>query len=81
MNHLTFESGVLQTVRVRRMLRPFFLLQHSMLMKKTVNCLRRTVPQVASVLLLLAFHLYFFTVFGMLLFPVSEFCTVKIFYL
>ena len=59
------------------MLRPFFLLQHSMLMKKTVNCLRRTLPQVASVLLLLAFHLYFFTVFGMLLFPVSEFPGVK----
>ncbi|KAJ8314868.1 hypothetical protein KUTeg_007018 [Tegillarca granosa] len=35
-----------ETVRFRRILRPFFILQNSNLMKKTVNCLRRTMPEV-----------------------------------
>ncbi|KAF6040345.1 TPCN2 [Bugula neritina] len=56
-------------VRVRRMLRPFFVIQRSTMMKKVWNCLRRTFPDIASVLLLLLAHLYFFTLFGMLLFP------------
>ncbi|KAK2151678.1 hypothetical protein LSH36_355g04013 [Paralvinella palmiformis] len=58
-----------EIVRFRRILRPFFLLQNSSLMKKTVNCLRKTVPHVVSVLLLLFLHLYFFTLLGILLFP------------
>ncbi|GAB1607575.1 two pore calcium channel protein 2-like [Argonauta hians] len=61
--------GCTEVVRVRRMLRPFFILQHSSLMKKIVNCLRRTVPEVFSILLMLAFHLYIFSLLGMLIFP------------
>lgn len=61
--------GCNEVVRVRRMLRPFFILQHSSLMKKIVNCLRRTVPEVFSILLMLAFHLYIFSLLGMLIFP------------
>ncbi|XP_041355059.1 two pore calcium channel protein 2-like [Gigantopelta aegis] len=61
--------GCYEYIRFRRMLRPFFVLSNSTLMKKTVNCLRRTLPEVASVLLLLALHLFIFTLFGMLLFP------------
>ncbi|XP_029645945.1 two pore calcium channel protein 2-like [Octopus sinensis] len=61
--------GCNEVVRVRRMLRPFFILQHSSLMKKIVNCLRRTVPEVFSILLMLAFHLYVFSLLGMLIFP------------
>ena len=58
-----------ELIRVRRIIRPFFILQHSSLMKKIVNCLRQTLPEVISILLLLGFHLYIFTLFGMLIFP------------
>ncbi|KAL5011055.1 hypothetical protein ScPMuIL_013360 [Solemya velum] len=61
-----------QHVRIRRMLRPFFLLHNSSLMKKTVNCLRRTVMEIISVLMLLALHLYVFTLLGMLMFPTPQ---------
>ncbi|XP_077867256.1 two pore channel protein 2-like [Saccoglossus kowalevskii] len=56
-------------VRIRRLLRPFFLLQNSSLMKKTVRSIKRTLPEIFSVLLLLLLHMYIFTIFGMLLFP------------
>ncbi|XP_046568015.1 LOW QUALITY PROTEIN: two pore channel protein 2-like [Haliotis rubra] len=64
--------GCHEYIRFRRILRPFFLLQNSTIMKKTVNCLRRTLPEVASVLALLGLHIYLFTLFGMLLFPKIE---------
>ncbi|XP_077983123.1 two pore channel protein 2-like [Glandiceps talaboti] len=58
-----------ELVRIRRLLRPFFLLQNSTLMKKTVRSIKRTLPEVFSVILLLLLHMYIFTIFGMLLFP------------
>uniref|UniRef100_A0A8C0CJ59 Two pore segment channel 2 n=1 Tax=Balaenoptera musculus TaxID=9771 RepID=A0A8C0CJ59_BALMU len=58
-----------EPVRVRRLLRPFFLMQNSSMMKKTLKCIRRSLPEMASVGLLLAIHLCLFTMFGMLLFP------------
>ncbi|XP_059788240.1 two pore channel protein 2 isoform X2 [Balaenoptera ricei] len=58
-----------EPVRVRRLLRPFFLMQNSSMMKKTLKCIRWSLPEMASVGLLLAIHLCLFTVFGMLLFP------------
>uniref|UniRef100_A0A2K6FFP0 Two pore channel protein 2 n=1 Tax=Propithecus coquereli TaxID=379532 RepID=A0A2K6FFP0_PROCO len=57
-----------EPLRVRRLLRPFFLLQNSSMMKKTLKCIRWSLPQMASVGLLLAIHLCLFTMFGMLLF-------------
>ncbi|XP_023593883.1 two pore channel protein 2 [Trichechus manatus latirostris] len=57
-----------ETMRIRRLLRPFFLLQNSSMMKKTLKCIRSTLPEMASVALLLALHLCLFTMFGMLLF-------------
>ncbi|XP_014675897.1 PREDICTED: two pore calcium channel protein 2-like [Priapulus caudatus] len=59
-------------LRIRRILRPFFLLQSSSVMKKTINCITRTLPEIGSVLLLLCLHLYLFTMFGMLLFPQQQ---------
>uniref|UniRef100_A0A8C0GJP3 Two pore segment channel 2 n=1 Tax=Chelonoidis abingdonii TaxID=106734 RepID=A0A8C0GJP3_CHEAB len=61
-----------ETVRIRRILRPFFLLQNSSMMKKTLKCINRTLPEMASVVLLLAVHLCLFTMFGMLLFARSK---------
>lgn len=58
--------------RMRRFLRPFFLIQNSQLMKKTVRSIKNTMPKVTSVILLLLIHIYFFTLFGMLLFPRSQ---------
>ncbi|XP_067850230.1 two pore channel protein 2 isoform X2 [Heptranchias perlo] len=61
-----------ERVRVRRILRPFFLLQNSSLMKKTLKCLRQTLPQITSVMLLLVLHLVLFTMIAMLLFTRAQ---------
>ncbi|XP_058382178.1 two pore channel protein 2 isoform X3 [Diceros bicornis minor] len=66
---LVFVADVtVKPLRIRRLLRPFFLMQNSSMMKKTLKCVRRSLPEMASVLLLLALHLCVFTMFGMLLF-------------
>ncbi|XP_052050273.1 two pore channel protein 2 [Apodemus sylvaticus] len=61
-----------ELLRVRRLLRPFFLLQNSSMMKKTLKCIRWSLPEMASVGLLLAIHLCLFTIIGMLLFTIGE---------
>uniref|UniRef100_A0A4W5NWL0 Two pore channel protein 2 n=1 Tax=Hucho hucho TaxID=62062 RepID=A0A4W5NWL0_9TELE len=69
---LTLSTYCDQNLRVRRLIRPFFLLQNSSLMKKTLKCIKRTLPEIASVILLLALHLCLFTMIGMLLFAKGE---------
>uniref|UniRef100_A0A673W8Z7 Two pore segment channel 2 n=1 Tax=Salmo trutta TaxID=8032 RepID=A0A673W8Z7_SALTR len=69
---LTLSMFCDQNLRVRRLIRPFFLLQNSSLMKKTLKCIKRTLPEIASVILLLALHLCLFTMIGMLLFAKGE---------
>ncbi|XP_052009879.1 two pore channel protein 2-like [Xyrauchen texanus] len=61
-----------ESLRVRRLIRPFFLLQNSTLMKKTLKCVKRTLPEIASVILFLALHLCLFTMTGMLIFAESD---------
>lgn len=61
-----------EPLRVRRALRPFFLLQNSTMMKKTLKCLRSSLPEMARVGLMLASHLCLFTIIGMLLFTIGE---------
>nr|AAI41196.1 Two pore segment channel 2 [Mus musculus] len=61
-----------EPLRMRRLLRPFFLLQNSSMMKKTLKCIRWSLPEMASVGLLLAIHLCLFTIIGMLLFTIGE---------
>uniref|UniRef100_A0A8C8FI79 Ion transport domain-containing protein n=1 Tax=Oncorhynchus tshawytscha TaxID=74940 RepID=A0A8C8FI79_ONCTS len=73
---LTLSMYCDQNLRVRRLIRPFFLLQNSSLMKKTLKCIKRTLPEIASVILLLALHLCLFTMIGMLLFAKGEVCSV-----
>ena len=54
--------------RVRRLLRPVFLLQASSLMKKMTNALKKTLREILGVLFFLAMHVYLFTIIGMLIF-------------
>ncbi|XP_035578627.1 two pore calcium channel protein 2 isoform X5 [Zalophus californianus] len=46
--------------------------ENSSMMKKTLKCIRSSLPEMASVLLLLGVHLCVFTMFGMLLFTGKE---------
>jgi len=59
-------------LRLRRLLRPFIFIQSSSMMKKLLKSVIRTIPEMLSVLLLLAFHLYFFTMIGMLVLKEQE---------
>lgn len=46
--------GLLQPLRIRRLVRPFFLLQNSSMMKKTLKCIRWSLPEMARWVLVLA---------------------------
>jgi len=56
-------------IRIRRIFRPFFLLQNSSLLKKTVHCLKKSLPEVLAILFLLLLHIYIFSLVFLLIFP------------
>ncbi|XP_044172529.1 two pore calcium channel protein 2-like isoform X1 [Acropora millepora] len=66
---VSISAGCKERIKIRRVLRPFFLLQNSSLMKKLLHAIKRTVPEILSVLFLLLLHLWFFAMCGMLMFP------------
>ncbi|XP_071826993.1 two pore channel protein 2-like isoform X2 [Apostichopus japonicus] len=66
---VTVVSSCSYSYRFRRILRPFFLLQNSSLMKKTMRSIKNTVPKVLSVLCMVMLHVFIFSVCGMILFP------------
>ena len=59
-------------LRLRRLLRPAIFIQSSSMMKKLLKSVFLTIPEVLSALLLLLFHLYFFTMIGMLVLPTDK---------
>lgn len=63
------DVGYIERIRFRRILRPFFLLQNSSLLKKTVHCLQKSLPEVLAILCLLLLHIYIFSLIFLLIFP------------
>ncbi|CAF1420605.1 unnamed protein product [Rotaria sordida] len=61
-----------KTINIRYLLRPFYMAFISQEMKKIFNSLRKSFLQILSVTLLLAIHIYFFSVIGMILFPPAK---------
>ncbi|EDV19758.1 uncharacterized protein TRIADDRAFT_61789 [Trichoplax adhaerens] len=64
-----FLEDAMHNFRIRRVFRPFFLLQNSTMMKKIVKGIKKTLPQILSILAVLCLHLLLFSVLGMLFFP------------
>uniref|UniRef100_A0A5K3FG89 Ion_trans domain-containing protein n=2 Tax=Mesocestoides corti TaxID=53468 RepID=A0A5K3FG89_MESCO len=61
-------TGCSEFYRVRRFLRPYFLISSSQMLKKTIKCLWNTLPELASFLLLLMLWILSSTVAAMCLF-------------
>ena len=57
------------TLRIRRFFRPLFFLISSSIMKKFTKAAVLTLPQIFTVLVLLALHIYVFAMLGLLVFP------------
>ncbi|KAF5401866.1 Two pore calcium channel protein 2 [Paragonimus heterotremus] len=58
--------------RVRRFLRPYFFISSSQLMKKLLNCVRRTLPKLLSTLFLLLFWLVSASLVALCLFSTPQ---------
>ena len=65
----TFPISLGYTLRIRRFFRPLFFIISSSIMKKFSKAAIRTLPQIFTVLFLLALHIYVFAMFGLLVFP------------
>ena len=57
------------TLRIRRFFRPLFFIISSSIMKKFAKAAIKTLPQIFTVLFLLALHIYVFAMLGLLVFP------------
>ena len=66
-------------VRLTRVFRPFFIASHSLLQKRNLNNIRKTVPKILDVLFFLGLHVFFFTLLGLLLFQGTEEGTIYFF--
>ena len=65
----SFPLSLGYTLRIRRFFRPIFFLISSSIMKKFTKAAILTLPQIFTVLFLLALHIYVFAMFGLLVFP------------
>ena len=55
-------------LRVYRVLRPFYMIQNSSIMKKMLNAVRRSLPEVLGVLVVLTLNVVIFGLSGHILF-------------
>jgi two pore calcium channel protein 2 len=65
----SFPISLGYTLRIRRFFRPLFFIISSSIMKKFAKAAIKTLPQIFTVLFLLALHIYVFAMFGLLVFP------------
>ena len=65
----SFPLSLGYTLRIRRFFRPLFFIISSSIMKKFAKAAIKTLPQIFTVLFLLALHIYVFAMFGLLVFP------------
>lgn len=65
----SFPISLGYTLRIRRFFRPLFFIISSSIMKKFAKAAVKTLPQIFTVLFLLALHIYVFAMFGLLVFP------------
>ncbi|VUZ47993.1 unnamed protein product [Hymenolepis diminuta] len=69
---VSMSFGCSEFIRIRRFLRPYFLIADSQMLKKTIKCLFITIPELFTYLLLLLLWILFATLVAMCMFSGRE---------